>query len=378
MKRLFKMIIITIICLTMVVFPMDLGYVYADDAVASGTCGENLTWTLTGSSDYTLTISGTGEMNNYTGLSGEEAPWYSQREMITRVVIEDGVTSIGDYAFLQFWKLKDISIPNSVLSIGNGAFYFCTGLTSITIPESVTNIADGAFYECSALESIDFPEGLTALGDYTTFHGCKKLTDISFPDCVTSIGFQEFYGCSSLTNVNIPESVTSIGEYAFYNCINLTTVTIPDTVTNVSYQGFHKCDKLKIVVYYGIDLNWDGISGISSSDYYNTALTSATRTGGCLPCFHQQEPEYTGDPVRPEISVTQGDNVLTQGTDYSVSFGDETTEVDQTGEATVSFLGSYAALGTVKHEYKVLPKSDNFIASGTCGGNLTWTLDEEG
>ena len=107
----------------------------------SGTCGADLIWTLTGTDECLLTIQGSGAMYNYNGMSNP-APWYNDREKITQVRISDGVTSIGDYAFITCWSLADIDIPESVTTIGSCAFMFCTELTEIHIPEGVTAISD--------------------------------------------------------------------------------------------------------------------------------------------------------------------------------------------------------------------------------------------
>ena len=120
---------------------------WADD---SGTCGENLTWTYV-EATQTLTISGTGEMSNYKidyNTSAINSPWWKYMFSITKVIIESGVTSIGDYAFSICEELTSITIPNSVTSIGGRAFYGCSGLTSIEIPNSVTSIGDDAFKNC--------------------------------------------------------------------------------------------------------------------------------------------------------------------------------------------------------------------------------------
>ena len=116
--------------------------------IANGTAG-SLTWTLT--EDGTLTISGNGEMANYTYNSEtvlSTAPWYSHRNTITKVVIADSVTSIGDYAFCHCAGLTSITLPSSLTSIGNDVFLHCTRLTSITLPNSLTSIGRFAFYYC--------------------------------------------------------------------------------------------------------------------------------------------------------------------------------------------------------------------------------------
>ena len=130
-------------------------------APTSGTCGENLKWEL---DNGTLTIDGTGRM--YDFFFENYAPWYSDTYSIKKVVIKQGVTSIGDWAFYLCDNLTSITIPSSVTSIGNYAFKECSSLTSITIPSGVTSIEDGVFCECSSLTSITIPSGVTSIGSY--------------------------------------------------------------------------------------------------------------------------------------------------------------------------------------------------------------------
>lgn len=150
----------------------------------------------------TLTKGQTGIGANYSDYNDyyypnkyQYTPWYQSRSNSLSVTIEDGVTSIGSYAFCECSKLISIDIPSSVTSIGNNAFKFCSGLKSIIIPDSVTSIGNSAF------------------------NGCYRLTSITIPDSVTYIGNSAFYGCSGLKSITIPDSVTSIGDSAFYGCV---------------------------------------------------------------------------------------------------------------------------------------------------------------
>lgn len=121
---------------------------------SSGTCGENLTWTLSG--EGVLTISGSGEMEDYFDISAS-APWDYEIGIKT-LVIEDGVTSIGDGAFGACESLHDISLPDSLVKIGKYAFSSCYELTSVSIPASVTSMGEGVFFDCYQLESIQVAE----------------------------------------------------------------------------------------------------------------------------------------------------------------------------------------------------------------------------
>ena len=194
------------------------------EVVESGTCGENLTWTL--DDEGTLTISGIGGMAYW--YYPDVVPWYSSRSSIKKVVIENGVTSIGESAFYHCDSLTSVDIPDSVTSIGGYAFSYCDSLTSIEIPDSVTSIGDSAFFYCYSLASVEIPDSVTSIGDYA-FYSCDSLESINIPDNVTTIGVQAFYDCESLTSAIIGDSVTSIGSYAFYNCPDLTIYGYADS-----------------------------------------------------------------------------------------------------------------------------------------------------
>ena len=240
----------------------------ASDVLASGTCGENLTWVLT--DDGVLTISGTGAMANYYFPWGEYTPWYEERARITSVVLQEGVTSIGEYAFSECSSLTDITIPERVTSVGYSAFSGCSSLTGITIPQGVTSISGGVFAECSSLTSITIPDGVTSIGSLA-FSGCSSLTSIAIPDGVTSIGVSAFSHCTSLTGITIPDGVTSIGGGAFSGCSSLTNITIPDEVTAIESDVFSGCSGLISITIP------DGVTSIGVSAFSGcSSLTSIT------------------------------------------------------------------------------------------------------
>ena len=210
----------------------------------SGTCGKNLKWKL---ENETLMISGTGKMDSFEQY---DTPWYNSN--IKKIVIEKGVTSIGDWAFDECSNLTSITIPSGVTSIGNHAFYRCSNLTSITIPSGVTSIGEDAFYECSNLMSITIPEGVANIGDWA-FYRCSSLISITIPSGATSIGIGAFGHCSSLTSITIPSGMTSIGASAFVGCSSLTSITIPSGVTSIGNHAFDGCSSLtSITIFKGV------------------------------------------------------------------------------------------------------------------------------
>ena len=245
-KRLLSILLTAVMVLT--VLPLGLvDTAWAAETVRSGACGDNVTWKLT--SDGTLTISGKGAMDNYkfdgydylANSYRTDAPWDAYRYYrdsrsyyIRSVVIENGVTSIGDRAFYGCANLSSVTIPSSVTSIGEYAFYDCR-LASVTIPSRVTSIGSNAFEECESLTSVTIPYGVAEIGE-RTFYNCQALTSVTIPGSVTSIGESAFDSCYELTSVTIPSSVTSIGESAFDSCYKLTSVTIPNGVTSIEYN----------------------------------------------------------------------------------------------------------------------------------------------
>lgn len=245
------------------------------EIVDSGTCGDNLTWTL----DDTglLTISGSGAMENYADF-GKKSPWYDVENKIKKVIIEKNVTTIGNYAFRFCGNLTNITIPDSVTTIGDSAFRSCVSLTNITIPDSVTTIGEETFYYCSGLTEIIIPKNVWRIGN-SAFGECKSLVNIVVntdngsyssddgvlfnwnktkliqyplgrengsyivPNSVVEIGDYAFYDCKKLTNITIPEHVERIGNFAFTLC-ELESITIPDSVTNIGEYAFANCDNL--------------------------------------------------------------------------------------------------------------------------------------
>ena len=230
---------------------------------ASGTCGANLTWIL--DDNGTLTISGTGKMADYD--DAEKQPWAGQREkkQIQKIVIEDEVTSIGDYAFSEFYDLREITIPENITSIGRFAFAWCKSLSEITIPAKVERIGEYAFYGCydynnhsGGLKTVTFAENsrLTTIEEHA-FYKCMYLEKIEIPASVTSIGGYAFNSCANLKELAFaPNSqLKSIGEYAFGAVSTdtvspaYTSVQIPASVTEIGQNAFYHCTELKTVEF---------------------------------------------------------------------------------------------------------------------------------
>lgn len=230
-------------------------------AEEAGTCGENLTWIL--SDNGTLTISGTGEMESYQYGT---PPWKGDIfnpsnenvKKIEEIIIESGVTTIGDYAFSGLTNVKTIHIPETVTSIGVQAFGKCDNLTKIFIPESVAEIKPAAFSEWSSQLVVHgnnnnyiFEDGCLYSKDKSILHtyfGNKEYTSFAVPDNVIKIENYAFENNNTLTNLKLSDSVTSIGEYAFSQCSSLKSITLNNTLSIIGAGAFYSCRNLESIM----------------------------------------------------------------------------------------------------------------------------------
>ena len=256
--------------------------------IVTDTCGDNLTWTYD-LSTQTLRISGEGAMYDYSSGS---YPWEDYKSLIRTVIIEDGITSISNYAFAYCNNLMSVTIHDSVTTIGNYAFAYCDNLMSVAIPDSVTTIGNYAFAGCSNLTSVIIGNGVANIG-YGSFLYCVKLTSIVVDEdnqyySSDSVGalfdkdktmLIQYPVSNTRISYTIPGGVTIIGDSAFNCCSNLTSITIPDSVTIIGSSAFGSCSALNDIYYGSTQEDWNKITINSDNDY----LTDAT--------IHFTEPE---------------------------------------------------------------------------------------
>ena len=193
--------------------------------IASGTCGaeaggSNLTWILT--EDGTLTISGTGDMADFT--SGNQ-PWEDHLAAIRTAVVQEGVTSVGDYFLSNCTGLTSLTLPAGLMSAKHHFLFGCTGLTSLTLPAGLSSVGDNFLRNCTGLTSITLPEELTSVGNYFLYD-CTGLTSIDLPDGLTSVGSYFLLNCTGLTSLTLPAGLTSAGNYFLQNCTGLQELTV--------------------------------------------------------------------------------------------------------------------------------------------------------
>lgn len=252
----------------------------------SGTCGDNLTWSLDREAKQ-LTISGFGEMTNYSN----SGPWVSSD--VYTIILPAGLTHIGNHAFSSCDHVVSLALPNTLISIGEFAFSHCTSLTAIEIPDNVTSIGVHAFYYCLGLETITIGKSVSNIAN-TAFESCRtktvywntrnyvnsgeygtplptsylstivfgeevetipnrlcmssKITSVVIPSSVQSIGKEAFYSCSLLESVSIPDNLITIGEKAFLYCTSLQSINIPNSVTTIGEWAFAQCTNLQSAI----------------------------------------------------------------------------------------------------------------------------------
>lgn len=309
--------------------------------VTSGSCGDNLTWEL--SCDGVLSINGTGGMwEDMWGAVGNSSPWseygeqikvvaisngvtyinaeafnlgireirfngsldewcdkpwrpesvaggydlYILGEKITDLVIPEGRTRVGNYAFSGCHSIQSVTIPSTIKEWGTSAFNGCNNLSAVyisdlaswckincddfmgnplhiarhlylngmeitgelVIPNTIDSIGNWAFVNCVGITSVVIPEGIKSIGQ-GSLNTCINMTKVSFPNSLTRIGWASFLGCENLQNLVIPDNVTTIEEYAFKNCYNLETVTFGEGVEEIGSWSFTECTNLKTIKF---------------------------------------------------------------------------------------------------------------------------------
>ncbi len=231
-KRIIKRVCLLLTVLLIITFPVN---------AESASCGESVSWNL---SNGTLTISGSGEMSDFK--DNEFGPWYENRHLITEVVVENGVTSIGSNAFFDCDNLVKVTLADSVTSIGSYAFMECDSLRSVSLGNGITSIGSYAFKFCYSIQSIKFPDSLQFLG-LESFQGCKSLASLVIPTSVTTMQESVFSYCTDLMQVIVNASISELPMWTFYGCDSLVNVTLSETVVSVGESAFHNCESLNSV-----------------------------------------------------------------------------------------------------------------------------------
>lgn len=268
-------------------------------AAESGSCGADLTWTLEGG---TLTISGTGEMADFTEL--RMAPWYPYRGEIVRLSLPEGLVSIGELAFYDCETLQSVILPDSVTRVGAYAFAECTGLTILDLGSNVQTVGEAAFSDCYALRALDLPESLQTIGA-KGFYRCESITSLTIPSRVTSVGMSAFGYCKSLVAAEILAPITEIPEFLFYGCGNLVSLVLPQQISKVNDHAFRGCDQLGEVYYDGKPQTLEELRKTVSQAVVSNSTPAPVVSTGTTTTLHDD-----GSVTQQAITVIKGENTL--------------------------------------------------------------------
>ncbi len=359
---------------------------YSDENVPAvektGACGSQLTWTLY--KDGLLIITGTGVMDD---LPETVKPWSSEQVPVRKILIQDGVTSIGENAFSQCESLSEVYLPNSLTKIGASAFEGCTSLQSIRLPAGVSSIGDYAFSECERLSAFQlapdspvfsvsedgvlftrdrktlvcYPAGKTVSSyqvPFATveigvgaFRGCANLSEILIPDSVTKINDAAFLFCSGLTEVILPNHLQRLNYMAFAGCDGLARLSIPLALTHVEPYAFYGCKSLMDIHYAGTAEQWSAVQTEEGNDplltaekHYLPVCVNFTLPASLTAI---EEEAFAGLPAGTVVQMPENIASIGDG-----AFGD--------GVLLVTDAGSYAAGWANKHGVRwVEPPNQN-------------------
>lgn len=297
---------IVLVCLSLLPF-----FSFALD----GTDGK-IQWEL---SAGTLVISGKGKMRDYT--DAHMAPWFDSASAIKRIVVKEGITSIGDLAFYNCDKALFVALPESVTKIGNRAFKNCFSLVGIRLPKSLEAIGEASFEACTALKSLDMPQALKSIGNYA-FINCTTLSTVSIPQGVTELGRVVFAYCTGLTRAEILCSLTRVPDWTFYGCTALRAVALPQTVTEAGEYAFENCDNLSGIYY-------DGTAGLLPPEKTGDDVTISPRED--FPASGSTTEPITDDSSKSTTVSTSGNATITTTTetDYSYTVDGKDASLDE-------------------------------------------------
>ena len=312
----------------------------AVSAFAEGTwgpydCGETpgtVTATLSPNSDgedtYTLTITGNGPMANYdryiTSSNNSYAPWYEKIQNITQLIVEGGVTTLGDNILYYSYSdsnndfhsfhpnLREVKLPEGLSCIGASAFCDSPELTEVKIPSTVTKIKDSAFSRCTGLTKIELPPQLEEVG-YSSFYGCSGLTEITIPSSVKTIRSGAFEKCYNLESVTLSEGICEIGTEAF-KLTNLKSLNIPKSVKKLGHDIVYNCFHVAYITIEApsqLEETFDGSQGVFQPSC-NTNVYCEPRLVRLLDHFDGNE----GFITTVDVTLVDGDTITPKKIDY--------------------------------------------------------------
>ena len=333
-KRLISLLLAFSMMLTFL--PAGAVSAFAEENTLTYDCGETphtVTATLSRNNDgeetYTLTITGDGPMANYDGYktssNNSYAPWYEKIQNITQLIVEDGVTTLGDdilyYGYYDYSNdeshsfysdLREVKLPDGLTYIGKRAFCGSPKLIEVKIPSTVTKIEQSAFSRCTGLTKIELPPQLEEVG-YSSFYGCSGLTEITIPSSVKTIRSGAFEECYNLESVTLSEGIREIGTEAFKRT-NLKSLNIPKSVKKLGHDIVYNCWHLPYITIEApsqLEETFDGSQGVFQPSC-NTNVYCEPRLERLLRHFDGNE----GFITTVDVTLVDGDKSEPKKIDY--------------------------------------------------------------
>ncbi len=354
-KKVVALFLAVLFCLSLIPFA------YAEETevektetiIASGECGSSVYWKIT--SDYTLVIFGTGEMDNYSGVA--DMPWEKYKYNLVNCIVESGVTSIGNSAFC-LNKFKTIELPDTLKTIGEYAFQDASNLGEVRIPDSVVLVGQGAFFKCTSLKNVTLSKNQKTLST-SMFADCSMLTEITIPEGVVAIPVNTFQRCTLLSKVLIPASLREIGSYAFDKCY---------AISDVYYSGTQNERESKLAIKttgnsYLLEANW----------HYSDASAKYIVEWNSADVKYKGATAYVvanGKAQTPRFTVKDGSGNVISASNYDYVYKENTKA--GTGYVIVTLKNGYS--GTAQGTFKIYlpPTTATTVANVNDGVKITW------
>lgn len=327
-----------------------------------GTCGTNAKWVL--SKDGTLTIYGSGDMEDYDIEKTDTfiySPWHSYNESIKKVVIDEGITSIGVSAFQGCTQLTSVTLPESLTEIDKSAFSECMALPEVVIPTKVTSIKSNAFSVCLNLKKITLPESLKTIGEYAFSN--TDVQELVLPESVTDIGKMAFYCCHNLKTINLPKNLTEIKYGTFYSAGLTGTIEIPEKIKVISDSAFKYCDMEYVVLPEGLKrIEQEAFdSCYSLKELVLPEKLEYIGAGAFCSCDSLKKITLLSD-----VEMTQYTTFSTNGALEEIVFGEKVTKIPYNFVAGETGLKSI----TIPENVKVIGERAFFYCSGLTELNI--------
>ena len=353
-KRLISLLLAFSMMLTFL--PAGAVSAFAEENTLTYDCGETpntVTATLSRNSDgeetYTLTIEGNGPMANYdryiTSSNDSCAPWYEKIQNITRLIVEGGVTTLGDNILYYSYSdsnskfhsfhpnLREVKLPEGLSCIGASAFCDSPMLNEVKIPSTVTKIKSSAFSGCTGLTKIELPPQLEEI-DYNSFYGCSGLTEITIPSSVKTIRSGAFEYCTSLESVTLSEGIGEIGTEAF-EYTKLKSLNIPKSVKKLGHDIVRHCQHLAYITIEAPSQLEEASGGNQGVFQCITNVYCEHRLERLLDHFN----EYASFITTVDVTLVDGDTITPKKIDYGADI--TALDKDKPTKQGYTFTGWY-------------------------------------